>query len=40
MTTFFNRTAYRLANEHLALTVVPAFSGRVMELIVKDQICF
>ncbi|HKZ69055.1 MAG TPA: hypothetical protein VJ020_03190 [Anaerolineales bacterium] len=32
-TTFFNRPAFKLSNESLSLTLVPAFSGRVMELI-------
>ncbi len=31
-TTFFGRQAYQLANDQLSLLIVPAFSGRVMEL--------
>ncbi len=34
---FFGREAYRLANDQLSITVVPALSGRVMELIVNGQ---
>jgi len=34
---FFDRRAYRLSNDHLALTIVPALSGRVMELLVGGR---
>lgn len=40
ITTFFDRPAYRLANDHLSLTIVPALSGRVMELNYRGQNCF
>ena len=34
---FFGREAYRLFNDQLSITVVPALSGRVMELIVGSR---
>ncbi len=37
---FFGRRAYRLANDQLSITVVPALSGRVMELIVGGRNLF
>ncbi|MBI3240917.1 MAG: hypothetical protein HYZ49_01320 [Chloroflexi bacterium] len=39
-TTFFDRPAYQLSNKRLSLTVVPALSGRAMELIVRKQNLF
>jgi hypothetical protein len=36
---YFNRPAYQLKNDRLCLTVVPAFSGRVMELLVDGHNC-
>jgi len=39
-TAFFGRRAFQLSNDHLSLTVVPAFSGRVMEFSVRGQNCF
>ncbi len=39
-TSFFGRPAYQLSNKHLSLTVVPALSGRVMELLFRKQNLF
>jgi hypothetical protein len=39
-TSFFDRPAYQLSNKHLSLTVVPALSGRVMELLFRKQNLF
>lgn len=39
-TSFFARPAYQLSNKHLSLTVVPALSGRVMELLFRKQNLF
>lgn len=39
-TTFFGREAYRLFNDQLSITIVPALSGRVMELIVGGRNLF
>lgn len=40
LTSFFGRPAYQLSNKRLSLTVVPALSGRVMELIAHKQTLF
>lgn len=39
-TTFFGRPAYQLSNTQLSLTLVPAFSARVMALNYHGQNCF
>ncbi len=36
-TTFFNRPAHQLVNDHFSLTVVPSLAGRVMEWIVSEK---
>lgn len=37
--TFFGRTAYQIHNQHLSLTLVPAFSARVLELNYRGHNC-
>ncbi len=36
-TTFFNRPAHQLVNDHFSLIIVPSLAGRVMELIVSEK---
>ena len=36
-TTFFNRPALQLVNDHVSLTVVPSLAARMMELIVSEK---